>query len=775
MKIDLLEIKGFGKLKKQAIGLDKGLNLVYGKNEAGKSTMQEFIKAMFFSNSSLKASDYVRRYKPWDAEVFGGNLHYTLDAGQRYRIERNFNNSYLKIFDAGYNDISGLFDIRKDRPGVFAKEHLGVDEDFFEKTVFVRQTRSKLSSSSRKALVESAVNMFQTGMEEVSVGKVIDELNDILKKHVGNNRTKVKPLDEVLQRLDRLDLEEKRLLDERNNVLNGISRNELKEKIQRLDYEYKLIDMAKELLEKRKELDILYEKKDSLKLSLNSVSQQQDVEDEMKVKNDKYFVELKNELKFLNKSLEEKNQQLENLELELEAHRHFMKNVQKYKDDIETLLQDPSQMEGVNKNKKLKKVRFNNNPLRKIISNMDIVLGLASFGILYYVMGSFGVENFMLLSLMGAVVVYFTLNKLKEKIKNKLFENSKHEELEENGLEEFLDKLGVQNISEYYNKINQYDVKILKFERLNDEIVETELRIGKVERLLENFNKKEDEDEDNKQDSFDLLAPKELMQRVESIEAKIKNQEESFFEGVDYLKDKCVFEGLLPDKDQDLLHKEASKESILEVIDIMTKAVNELDKEVILLERETQNALKDVEEIDIFLKNVAQKRLDLEREKTRLKDINDSVAFAMEHIKDAGQGVKNKTLPYLSGNFGQISKRVTGGKYEQLKLDDKFNVKAIEPAIESIVDVALLSGGALEQIYLALRLSIADSITRGKEALPIILDEVFAYYDDERTFESYKMLKDFYDDKQIVLFTCKSREIEIAQEVFGQAMNLIEI
>ena len=61
-------------------------------------------------------------------------------------------------------------------------------------------------------------------------------------------------------------------------------------------------------------------------------------------------------------------------------------------------------------------------------------------------------------------------------------------------------------------------------------------------------------------------------------------------------------------------------------------------------------------------------------------------------------------------------------------------------------------------MYLALRLSIAKEITN--ETLPIILDESFVYYDEERLNNVLKYLSEEYKDNQIIILTCSRREIE---------------
>ena len=54
MKINNLKINGFGKLKDKEIKLEDGINIVYGENEAGKSSLLKFITSMFYGASKNK-------------------------------------------------------------------------------------------------------------------------------------------------------------------------------------------------------------------------------------------------------------------------------------------------------------------------------------------------------------------------------------------------------------------------------------------------------------------------------------------------------------------------------------------------------------------------------------------------------------------------------------------------------------------------------------------------------------------------------------------------
>ena len=93
LKINNLKINGFGKLKDREIKLEDGINIVYGENEAGKSSLLKFITSMFYGASKNKngkdISDF-EKYKPWQTEEFSGKIEYTLDSGESFEVYREF-------------------------------------------------------------------------------------------------------------------------------------------------------------------------------------------------------------------------------------------------------------------------------------------------------------------------------------------------------------------------------------------------------------------------------------------------------------------------------------------------------------------------------------------------------------------------------------------------------------------------------------------------------------------------------------------------------------
>ena len=91
MKINYLKINEFGKLKNKEIKLENNINLIYGKNEAGKTTLLKFISFMFYGVSKNKNGKEISdfdKYKPWKGEDFSGKIKYELDNEEEFELYR---------------------------------------------------------------------------------------------------------------------------------------------------------------------------------------------------------------------------------------------------------------------------------------------------------------------------------------------------------------------------------------------------------------------------------------------------------------------------------------------------------------------------------------------------------------------------------------------------------------------------------------------------------------------------------------------------------------
>ncbi len=137
-----------------------------------------------------------------------------------------------------------------------------------------------------------------------------------------------------------------------------------------------------------------------------------------------------------------------------------------------------------------------------------------------------------------------------------------------------------------------------------------------------------------------------------------------------------------------------------------------------------------------------------------------AIRLAMEALERANTTLQNRFSPALGRRAAEIFTQLTDGRYTGVVLDRSFHLSA-EPAGDAIFrDAALLSAGTLDQLYLAVRLAICDLVLPAERQVPIVLDDALANFDDDRCASALRFLKEAARGRQILLFTCHSREAD---------------
>ncbi|MCF2664585.1 AAA family ATPase [Oscillibacter valericigenes] len=143
---------------------------------------------------------------------------------------------------------------------------------------------------------------------------------------------------------------------------------------------------------------------------------------------------------------------------------------------------------------------------------------------------------------------------------------------------------------------------------------------------------------------------------------------------------------------------------------------------------------------------------------TALEGEYDSIQMAMAALENANTTLQNRFSPALGQRAAEIFSELTGQRYSGVVLDRSFRISA-EPTGDGVYrDAALLSAGTADQLYLATRLAICDLVLPPDQAAPIILDDALANFDDDRCAAALRWLKEEGRRRQILLFTCHSRE-----------------
>lgn len=255
MKIQNIKINSYGNLIDKEINLED-INIIYGKNESGKSTLLNFIKNIFFGISKNKngrdISDY-DKYYPWSGTSFSGKIKYMLDNNETFEIYRDFNRKNAQIYNEYMEDVSEQFKIDKKTGNQFFIEQTGVDENTFLSTAMTEQRQVKLDKTTQGALLQKIANLTESGAEDVSYKKVLSELNSKMLEEVGTNNSKDRPINITKNNIDKYTLEIEKISTIKENRFN-IEKEiiDLKQSILEKEKEKKILDNVNEILQKNK-------------------------------------------------------------------------------------------------------------------------------------------------------------------------------------------------------------------------------------------------------------------------------------------------------------------------------------------------------------------------------------------------------------------------------------------------------------------------------------------------------------------------------------------
>ena len=641
MKINKLKINSYGKLKEKEIDLKDGINIIYGKNEAGKSTLLNFIVDSVYGiskNKNGKEYSNYERYMPWSGEDFSGRTEYELDNGNKYEVFRDFKKKNPKIFNENKEDISKEFNIDKTKGNEFFYEQTKVDEELFLSTLVVGQQEVKLGNKEQSILVQKLANLVGTGEDNVSYKRAVDRINRRQLDEIGTTKSREKPINILERNIENLETEKQNLSKYQDSKYEiEENKNNLKDEIKELDNENNFV----------KEIKILEEKE---KIEKEKINIQENIKNEN--------IEKINLLKQKRKEIEKNNS-------------HILAN-------------------GVDNEKNSKRIEKEKKNLNKKVLILSILVILIN--VLQFVFIKNRIINYIILLTIPAVLVYYFLqkNKLNKIIETENKENEKKQEL-------------INNINLEINGLEQ------QVEILNNNNLEID---NKLQELKNNLDLKINlEKEKIKNKYLDLIESCKLNELLdlENIDFKLRNLQEE-----------------LNNKNIELHKLELDQKNIEPKLDNLSKIEEEL--------------VNNKEKMSTLQKN------------------NLSFMLAKQVLENAYINMKNSVTPKFTEELSKNISNITNGKYNNIRFNDEEGL-IVEIENGDYIPASKLSVGTIDQLYLSLRLSMIEDLS--KESMPIILDETFAYFDDERLENVLKYIDDKFKNHQVILLTCTKREKDI--------------
>ena len=145
----------------------------------------------------------------------------------------------------------------------------------------------------------------------------------------------------------------------------------------------------------------------------------------------------------------------------------------------------------------------------------------------------------------------------------------------------------------------------------------------------------------------------------------------------------------------------------------------------------------------------------------QLEDIYAATELAQKALNAATTELQRRFAPRISKRAQELFSRFTGGRYQKLALAEDLSLSTRTEAEDHLRAAGWRSDGTVDQLYLALRLAVAEALTPDA---PMVLDDALVRFDDERLAIAMDILKQMGEDKQVILFTCQSRESSYMEE-----------
>ena len=139
----------------------------------------------------------------------------------------------------------------------------------------------------------------------------------------------------------------------------------------------------------------------------------------------------------------------------------------------------------------------------------------------------------------------------------------------------------------------------------------------------------------------------------------------------------------------------------------------------------------------------------------RLEDTYAALTLAQDTLTRAKQDLQRRFAPRISQRAQELLGQMTGGRYDRLSLNQDFTLLSGASGEDTLHEALWRSSGTIDQLYLSLRLAVAEVLT--PEA-PLILDDALVRFDDDRMQSAMEILKELSRKKQILLFSCQQRE-----------------
>lgn len=812
MFIRELHLTHFGRFHHKKIVFSPTMNVIYGKNEAGKSTIYHFIIGMFygFFKPNVKKRLYLDlhgMYQPWNGgEYIGSLIFYAPELGVDLRIVRNFNSGQesVAVFrEDTQEEITHTYDIHGvTRLPDIAKRHLELSYITFTNTFGLAQLGAQTHADLEFEIKDYVLSALSATNSTQSMQRIFD---DIQKKidDIGSMRRKSSVYFITKERLTVLsqELEEAK---EHHRVLFEIKRSIDDYERQEIDVESRLKRV--ETMEQKKQLQDFELQQTELGQKLERLDHLSDlIAKQTQTKN-----ELRYQEEFTTQELEEGHSNYRLL-TEFKAKLHNINEVDQKKCETKSTIESIEQKrnELITKREDLEAkekstlhsyiVAENQRKKSRLFlvgSSFSLIVTLLVVGILYFLgLNQSGLINAnMSLNLMILIMIILSTQGIGITIGTLVHRRASSMDRQLKEQHESINQMLLQTIAElgYYDAVEAKDsqTQMLQIEeellkKLQDvRYYEQQISIleTKLLPIISYYFIESEEDftlllrkdvlyhrcmEELSQLTIrynDLVmgeSPESLQLRLESLDSKIahlncrmtqENQKEeallshvsdcedkTFIEVIRFLEDKETLEGAL----EAIRNTKNNLYGKLDSLSLLKRSLAAIEEEIV----QTNDELAQMEE--------------------SLR-VHQKVFSTLEQIT---QELAHNFAPYLNRSLSELVEEVTKDKYRDIKVNPQLQIRFSNETGDHIISPDKISQGTKDLLYIALRRALSLWISEDKE-LPLIYDEPFAHFDDERLALALDFLGK--NKGQTIVFSCQKREVLWIESQGNRKENRIE-
>ncbi|MEG1923736.1 MAG: AAA family ATPase [Clostridia bacterium] len=817
MKIDKIDIVGFGKLRDYKMQFNDGFNTIMQPNGYGKTTIAAFITAMFYGMPVSRKSDLEenprKKYEPWSKCNYGGSLVFEKDE-ETYRIERKFGKGITEDKVVVYNVKNNE---KTDKFGDEIGENLfGIDSDAFYRCVYVPQNNVKIintDSISRKLTemlsdvdsikADAAIKkldlyrqtMFKTGKRGY-IDELKTQLSEIIYKKEGTEKA-LYEIDEMAVALNQLKQQQSTLIEKRKCAQKAIevqkaveleieAQNEIqkllkiKEEMNDNKIKIKQLITEKEHQEaKSVELLSVMEKQEQKKEYLPILNEVERLQNEIKIQSEKYK-NYPTEYKVI-PSFETLNE-IDNL---FEQKDKCDDKIKEMNESVTQLQTQTTELKMPIKQKKTKWFVALAVAITTLVCFIIMIMNLTALWITLTVVFAIGFIVITLFIVKESKVYseklfYYDEKNGELKMKEEILESSikKLEEIALNSTMEIIAKyknigIEVNDSKNLYNSENNTSVTEGKLLDINDfKGLSNSIRVQiSIQKELKNSVIEAEKNYDEYKESM-INEIEQASSFNRKFYEEIKDKIDEFREEGKQLELKIMQAQTQIEEEKKLIE---GKEQWIQENFIVKSNVSEFLKNDVDERESVADKVAELNNIDTIIRNtennVTALKTEIREKRKSIADIAEIIETETqlrEKIKQTSRKLENtiKTMEFLK----QAETILAGNYMPQMRDSFTAYLEETSPNVYPSInldknfkleltqeglsrDLNYFSNGTKELMYFGLRLSLMESMFKDK--LPfIILDDCFTELDDEKYSAIKKLLMEMSDSTQIIYLTC---------------------